>query len=56
MDTNSLKNGIFSFIIPGLGQALNGDKQKGLALFGIAIILHLFIWFFANNPLDLNAF
>lgn len=49
MDTNSLKNGIFSFIIPGLGQALNGDKQKGVALFGIAIILHLFIWFFANN-------
>ncbi|MBR3140890.1 MAG: hypothetical protein IKF11_08510 [Methanobrevibacter sp.] len=49
MDTNSLKNGIFSFIIPGLGQALNGDKQKGLALFGIAVALHIFIWFFANN-------
>lgn len=51
MDTNSLKNGIFSFIIPGLGQALSGDKQKGLALFGGAVILHLLIWFLLNNPL-----
>ncbi|MBE6495253.1 MAG: hypothetical protein E7Z78_02300 [Methanobrevibacter thaueri] len=51
MDTNSLKNGIFSFIIPGLGQALSGDRQKGLALFGGAVILHLLIWFLLNNPL-----
>ena len=49
MDANSLKNGIFSFIIPGLAQALNGDRQKGLILFGAAALLHLFIWFFANN-------
>lgn len=49
MDTNSLKNGIFSFIIPGLGQYLNDDKQKGLGLFALAIILHIFIWFFMNN-------
>lgn len=51
METNSLKNGIFSFIIPGLGQYLNDDKQKGLTLFGAAVILHIFIWFFMNNPL-----
>ena len=49
MDMNSVKNGIFSFIIPGLGQYLNGDKQKGLGLFGAAILLHIFIWFFMNN-------
>ena len=51
MDTNSLKNGILSFIIPGLGQVLSDDKQKGLALFGGAVILHLLIWFFVNNPI-----
>lgn len=51
MSQDSLKNGIFSFIIPGLGQALSGDKQKGLTLFAAAIAIHLFIWFFMNNPL-----
>jgi len=51
MDTNSLKNGILSFVIPGLGQVLSDDKQKGLALFGGAVILHLLIWFFVNNPI-----
>ena len=51
MDMNSLKYGIFSFIKPGLGHYLNDDKQKGLTLFGIAVLLHIFIWFFMNNPL-----
>ena len=51
MESNSLKNGIFSFIIPGLGQILNGDTQKGATLLAGAVILHLFIWFFMNNPL-----
>ena len=51
MDSNYLKYGVFSFIIPGLGQYLNGDKQKGLTLFGAALLLHLIIWFFMNNPL-----
>jgi hypothetical protein len=51
MDTNSLKYGIFSFIIPGLGQILENDRQKGLALLGGAVILHIAIWFLMNNPL-----
>nr|WP_294999826.1 hypothetical protein [uncultured Methanobrevibacter sp.] len=51
MDMNSLKYGIFSFIIPGLGQYLNGDKQKGLTLLGGAVLIHILIWFFMNNPL-----
>ena len=51
MDMNSVKYGIFSFIIPGLGQYLNDDKQKGLGLFGAAILIHIFIWFFMNNPI-----
>ena len=49
METNSLKNGIFSFIIPGLGQYLNDDKTKGLTLFAGAVMLHILIWFFMNN-------
>lgn len=51
MDTDSVKYGIFSFIIPGLGQYLNGDKTKGLSLFGAAVLVHIFIWFFMNNPI-----
>lgn len=51
MNSNSLKNGIYSFIIPGLGEMMNGDMQKGTVLIAGAIILHLFIWFFMNNPM-----
>ncbi len=51
MNETSIKNGIISFIIPGLGQILNDDKQKGFALLAGAVILHVFIWFFMNNPL-----
>jgi len=51
MDMNAAKNGIFSFIIPGLGQYLSNDQKRGLALFAGAIFLHIFIWFFMNNPL-----
>lgn len=51
MDMDSLRYGVFSFIIPGLGQYLNDDKQKGLTLFGAAVLLHIFIWFFMNNPI-----
>ena len=51
MDANSRKNGIVSFIIPGLGQYFNGDAKKGLIYFGIAILLHISIWFFMNNSL-----
>jgi hypothetical protein len=50
MNSNSLKNGIFSFIIPGLGQILQGDRQKGYALLAGAVALHILIWFFMNNP------
>ena len=51
METNSLKNGIFSFIMPGLGQYLNDDKKTGLILLAGAIVLHIFIWFFMNNSI-----
>ena len=51
MDTDSLKYGVFSFIIPGLGQYINGDRQWALGLFAGAILIHIFIWFFMNNDL-----
>ena len=51
MNGESLKNGVFSFIIPGLGQYLIGEKQKAIPMFAGAIFLHVFIWFFMNNPL-----
>ena len=51
METDALKNGIFSFIIPGLGQILENDSKKGIAFLGGAVALHIGIWFLMNNPL-----
>jgi hypothetical protein len=51
MNNDALKHGIFSFIIPGLGQILQDDRKKGFAFLGGAILLHLGIWFFMNNSL-----
>ncbi|WP_405291401.1 hypothetical protein [Methanobrevibacter sp.] len=39
METDALVNGILSFVIPGLGQAIEGYKTRGLILFIIAIII-----------------
>ncbi|MBE6499657.1 MAG: hypothetical protein E7Z80_03785 [Methanobrevibacter thaueri] len=49
MGSNSLKYGIFSFIIPGLGQYFNDDKFKAVGFFGFVLLFHVFIWFFMNN-------
>lgn len=51
MNNNALKNTVLSFIIPGLGQYLSQDSRKGATLFAGAILIHLFVWFFMNNPL-----
>ena len=56
MDTDSLKYGVFSFIIPGLGQYINGDRQWALGLFAGAILIHIFIWFFMNNAANGYSF
>ena len=50
MSSNSLKNGLLSLIIPGLGQALNGKMQKAVPLFIITVILHISVYFILNNP------
>lgn len=39
METDALVNGILSFVVPGLGQAIEGYKTRGLILFIIAIII-----------------
>lgn len=38
---NAIVSAILSFIIPGLGQALNGNIQKGIILFVLAVIMIL---------------
>ena len=50
MSYDNLKNGVFSFIIPGLGHVFNGDNQKALTLFAVSVILQLLIYFFLNTP------
>ena len=51
METNALTNGILSFIIPGLGHAIHGERTKGLELFIILIALNLFTYYVLNNPI-----
>ena len=51
MDMDAAKYGVLSLIIPGLGHYLRGDTPKAVKLFAVAVALHIFIWFFMNNPL-----
>lgn len=48
---DAIVNGVLSFIIPGLGQAINGYKKKAIIMFLILIFMNIFIYFFINNPL-----
>lgn len=36
---NAIISAILSLIIPGLGQVINGDTQKGIILFVVAVIM-----------------
>lgn len=46
METDALVNGVLSFFIPGLGQAIEGYKMRGLILFIILIVLNgIFLYF-----------
>lgn len=51
MQNNALVNGVLSFIIPGVGQYLNDEKQKATTLFIFMLVLHAAIYYVANNPL-----
>ena len=44
LNSDALVNAVLSFIIPGLGQAINGDKKKGIIMFAIALILAAIIY------------
>lgn len=39
MEEDAIINGVLSFFIPGLGQAIEGYKTRGIILFVIAIII-----------------
>ena len=41
MEWDAIINAILSFIIPGVGQAINGYKKKGIIMFIIAVLLVL---------------
>ena len=46
VESNAVTNGIFSFFIPGLGQAIEGYKLRGAIFFIIAVIISgVFIYF-----------
>ena len=45
-DTDAIVNAILSFFIPGLGQAINGYKKKGIIMFIIALVLGVIIYYF----------
>lgn len=45
METDAVVNGILSFFIPGLGQAIEGYKIRGLILFIISIIIYIVFYY-----------
>ena len=49
MQNEALANGILSFIIPGLGQALHGNGKRGIMLFMGMLMVHAAIYYVANN-------
>lgn len=50
VESDAVINGIFSFFIPGLGQAIEGYKLRGTILFVVAVIISvIFIYFNLNQ-------
>ena len=46
---NAILAAILSLIIPGLGQAIEGYKVRGIILFAVAVIISaIFIYFHLN--------
>lgn len=50
MENKALAYGVLSFIIPGIGQILNGETNKGIKMLIVLLVLNIFIYFFINNP------
>ena len=52
-ESDAIVNGVLSFVIPGLGQAIEGYKVRGLILFIIAVIIHaIFLYFNLNQAIQ----
>lgn len=52
VESDAVTNGIFSFFIPGLGQAIEGYKLRGAIFFIIAVIISgVFIYFHLNQTI-----
>lgn len=52
VESDAVTNGIFSFFIPGLGQAIEGYKLRGAILFVIAVAISaIFIYFHLNQTI-----
>ena len=52
IESDAVTNGIFSFFIPGLGQAIEGYKLRGAILFVVGVIIALiFIYFHLNQTI-----
>ena len=49
VESDAVTNGIFSFFIPGLGQAIEGYKVRGIILFAVAIIISAIFFYFHLN-------
>ncbi len=51
VETDAVINGVLSFIIPGLGQAIEGYKKRGIILFIVAVIIGVILYYFNVNQL-----
>lgn len=52
VESDAVINGIISFFIPGLGQAIEGYKLRGAILFIVAVIISaIFIYFGLNQTI-----
>ena len=51
VETDAVINGVLSFIIPGLGQAIEGYKKRGIILFIVAAIIGVILYYFNVNQL-----
>lgn len=49
MESDAVINGVLSFFIPGLGQAIEGYKTRGILLFVIAVIIAA-VFYFVHVP------
>ncbi len=44
-------NAMVSFLLPGLGQILNGKEKRGIKLLIGMILLHIVIYYVLNNAI-----